>query len=127
MKPKHLDAKGKGEYNYDYVNDIAVFRVKDREYHKSVDFDNFVIDFDKDGYIIGMRIFDASKIFRISKYSMRNLPTWELNARVEDKIVSIRLNFNYILRNKQIARQGENFVREAIHANIVDSHMDCTA
>ena len=127
MEPKHLDAKGKGEYNYDYINDTAVFRIKDRDYFKSIDFDNFIVDFDKEGFIIGMRIFDASKIFRISKYELRNIPTWQFDARVEDKVVSIRLNFNYMLRNKQLAKQGENFEREAVNANIVDSKMSCTA
>ena len=65
MANKHLDGKGKGEYSYDYKNDVMFFKIKNRDYLKSIDFDNFVADIDKEGYITGVRIFDATRIFKL--------------------------------------------------------------
>ena len=56
MTKRHLDAKGKGEYDYDYRNDILLFKIKDRNYLKSLEFENLVIDFDDKGFITGLRI-----------------------------------------------------------------------
>ena len=41
---KHLNAIGKGECVYDYKYDTLTFRIKDRDYKNSVEFQNFVID-----------------------------------------------------------------------------------
>ena len=35
MESRHLDAKGKGQYVYDFANDIMTFKVKDRDYKHS--------------------------------------------------------------------------------------------
>ena len=51
MEIKHLDAKGNGEVDYDYAHDIILFKVKDREYSKSVEFEDLVLDIDKEGFI----------------------------------------------------------------------------
>lgn len=126
MSEKHLDAKGKGEQVYDYDNDVLVFKVKEREYAKSVDFDNFIIDIDTEGYIIGMRVFDASKIFKIDKFGLKNIKGFEFNSKIEDKVVSVELKFTYMLRNKQIAIQGQNFLREALNSKINDSEVLCS-
>src|SRR3989338_1676025 len=42
MMEKHLDGTGKGEFLYDYNNDILMFKIKDRDYKNSVEFQNFV-------------------------------------------------------------------------------------
>ena len=46
MNGRHLAAEGKGEYTYDYLNDILLFKIKDRDYLKSLDFDNLIVDID---------------------------------------------------------------------------------
>ncbi len=126
MNRKHLNAMGQGEQIYDYDNDTLLFKVKEREYDKSIDFDNFVIDIDTEGYIIGMRVFDASKIFKITKLGLKKIQGFEFNSRAEDKIITIQLKFTYKLRNKPIAVQGENFTREAFDSKIGDSEVLCS-
>lgn len=126
MKKRYLDAKGKGEQIYDFDNDILTFKVKDREYDKSIDFDNFVIDLDTEGYIIGIRIFDASKVFKIKKFGLKNINSFEFNSSIKDKIITVQLKFMYVLRNRQIAIQGQDFIREALHTKINDSEVLCT-
>ena len=126
MNGRHLAAEGKGQYTYDYVNDILLFKIKNRDYLKSLDFDNLIVDIDKEGFITGMRIFDASKIFNIPKLALKNIKSFRFNARVEDKKVAIQLEFIPVLRNKPLIKQGQNLVREAIGSEIKNSEVVCT-
>jgi uncharacterized protein YuzE len=126
MENRHLDARGKGEYSYDYRNDLLLFKIKDREYSKSIEFDNLVVDIDKEGFITGLRVFDASKIFRLTKVALNKVTDFEFYAKIEDKIITIQLKFRSVLRNRPILSHGQDFVREAINAKIRDSDVVCT-
>ncbi|MCX6706891.1 MAG: DUF2283 domain-containing protein [Candidatus Woesearchaeota archaeon] len=126
MKGKHLNAKGKGESSYDYKNDILLFKIKDREYKLSLDFGNLVVDVDKEGFITGLRIFDASQLLRLSKLALKNVKQFEFNAKVEEKVITIQLRFMSMLRNKCLVKQGQDFVRDAINSKIEDSEVSCT-
>ena len=126
MKNRFLDAKGQGQYDYDYTNDILLFKVKKRDYLKSIDFGNFIVDFDKEMYITGMRIFDASKIFRLSKYTLSKLNGFEFNAKFEDNEITVQLRFEVVQRNKPVIKQGQDFSREVLNSNINESEVLCT-
>ncbi|MBS3147394.1 DUF2283 domain-containing protein [Candidatus Woesearchaeota archaeon] len=126
MMDRHLDATGKGEINYDYANDILLFKVKDRDYLKSIDFDDFVVDIDKEGYITGLRVFDASKLFRLSKLSLKNIKQFDFNAKIEEKVITIQFYFTSVMRNKPSIRHGQDLVREAADARINNSEVVCT-
>lgn len=126
MNGKHLDAKGLGVYDYDFDNDLLLFKIKGREYEKSIEFGNLIVDIDKEGFITGLRIFDASKVFKMDKIALKNLKGFEFHTRVEDKIIEIQLRFTAMLRNKAIIRQGQDFVREAIDSEIKDAEVLCT-
>ena len=65
MKQANRHLTGEGEMDYDYINDILFFKVKNREYDRSLEFENLVIDIDSENFIIGIQIFDASKFLRI--------------------------------------------------------------
>ena len=93
---------------------------------KSLDFDNLIVDIDKEGFITGLRIFDASEIFNIPKLALKNIKSWRFNASIEDKKVTIQLEFIPILRNKPLIKQGQNLVREAIGSEVSDSEVLCT-
>ena len=123
---KYLDAKGKGEYSYDYKNDILFFKIMNRHYSHSIDFGNMIADIDTKGFITGLRIMDASKVFNLSKIALNDVKGFEFNSQVEDKIVNIQLKFMTLMRNKSLVQQGQNFVREALGADIIDSKVVCT-
>ena len=125
MKMKHLNAPGKGEYIYDYRNDTLLFKIRDRNYKVSIDFDNLVVDVDEEGYMTGLRIFDASQVFKLSKLALSNVKSFEFHTKVEDKVISIQLRFNCILRNS-VVKQGQDFVREAVDSSIKNSEVLCT-
>lgn len=90
----------KGEMDYDYSHDILFFKAKNREYSRSIEFNNIVIDVDKDDFIVGIQIFEAAKFLRLSKMALRNVPKWQFQANIKDNIVEIRLVFQVVYRNK---------------------------
>jgi len=123
MKGRYLEALGKGECIYDYAHDILLFKIRERDYLKSLDFDNLIVDIDTEGFITGLRIFDASKVFSIPKLALKSIKTFKFRARIEDKKVTIQLEFIPILRNKPLLRQSQNLVREAIGSEVNDSEV----
>ena len=122
---RHLDGTGNGETKYDYSNDVLLLKIKDRDYKKSIELDNLVVDFDSEDFIYGLRIFDASKVLELPKESLRNIQKFDFKAMVEDNIIYIKLSFVATLRNKGLIRQGQDIVREA-ETDIEDSEMVCT-
>ncbi|MBI4451955.1 DUF2283 domain-containing protein [Candidatus Woesearchaeota archaeon] len=122
---RHLKAPGRGEYLYDYRNDILLFKIRDRNYAISVEFDNFIVDIDEEGFITGLRIFDASQIFKLSKVALNNLKSFEFHAKAENGVISVQLRFDCMVRNA-IIKQGHDFVREAADSHIKNSEVICT-
>ena len=98
MKPRHLEAEG--EMDYDYVNDILFFKIKDREYAFSIEFQNMVIDIDGEKFIVGIQIFEASKFLRMSKVNLREIPKWKFSSKLENNTIEIRLDYQLKVRNK---------------------------
>ncbi|HIG92696.1 TPA: DUF2283 domain-containing protein [Candidatus Woesearchaeota archaeon] len=123
MKTKHLDAKGKGEMDYDYTEDTLFFKVKERDYDHSIELEDVVLDIDKEGYITGIQIFGASKMFNVDKDTLRNVQKWEFTVRTEGKIIFIQLIFEMLRRN-QIVERGQNLVRES-STLLTDSEVRC--
>ena len=41
-----------------------------------------VIDIDKEKFVTGIQIFDASKFLRISKVNLREIPKWFLQFKI---------------------------------------------
>ncbi|PIU63485.1 hypothetical protein COS83_00500 [archaeon CG07_land_8_20_14_0_80_38_8] len=101
-KMRHL--KGKGKYDYDYINDILFFKVKDREYVRSIEFSNMVFDIDLEDFIVGMQIFEASKFLHIPKMYLKDIPKWNCNFTIKNGIVEINLFFQVSMRNKIIEK-----------------------
>jgi len=122
---EHLDARGKGEVDYDYKEDTLFFKIKNREYKKSLDYGNFVLDIDKEGFITGIQLFDASKLFKIDKNALLKVKRWEFNTKVENKIITVQLTFEAVKRNKVIVEKGHNLERETT-ARLQDSETMCT-
>ncbi len=116
-KTRHLKAPGKGAFLYDYKYDILTFKIKDRDYKMSVEFQNFVVDIDKENFITGIRIFDASKVSGMDKLVLKNMKRGEFRASIQNNVITVRLNFVGILRNKLIPfipffSEKENFTQQ---------------
>ncbi len=92
--------EGKGEMDYDYAEDILFFKIKDREYSFSIEFQNMVIDIDEEKFIVGIQIFEASTFLGLSKMNLREIPKWRFDAKIEEGIMEFRLNYQIKIRNR---------------------------
>ena len=102
MEGKFL--KGKGEFNYDYKYDILFFKTSEREYIKSIELDNIILDIDKKRFIVGIQILEASKFLNLNKRVLLKVPRWEFKATVNEGRIEIRLMFQIVVRNKIIEK-----------------------
>ena len=109
--------------DYDYTEDTLFFKVKERDYDHSIELEDVVLDIDKEGYITGIQIFGASKMFNVDKDTLRNVQKWEFTVRTEGKIIFIQLIFEMLRRN-QIVERGQNLVRES-STLLTDSEVRC--
>ena len=102
----------KGEVDYDYKNDILFFKTKNREYSKSIEIDNIILDIDTKGFIVGIQLFEASKFLKIDKIKLRDIPNWEFTTKTDAQKengknitrIEIRLTFQVRIRNKLIEK-----------------------
>ena len=99
-KERILEAEG--EMDYDYVNDILLFKIKDREYDFSIEFQNMVVDVDEGQYIVGIQIFDASQFLKIGKEHLRKITNWQFKAKLQDNEFRIDLYYQVIVRNQVV-------------------------
>jgi len=76
------ELKAEGEMDYDYANDILFFKVKDREYNFSFEFQNMVIDVDMEKFITGIQIFNASAFLGIRRMHLRIIPKIKSSQRL---------------------------------------------
>jgi uncharacterized protein YuzE len=123
MTSRHLDGRGKGEFDYDYSHDILSFKIKDREYDRSIELDNIVVDIDTQKFLTGIQILEASKFLRIPKIALRKIPRWEFCAGVDENKIEIRLTFQTIFRNQLIEKNP--ILIEPLKESLPNSEMVC--
>jgi len=104
MVNKHLEAEGKGDISYDYINDMFIFKIKDRDYKKSIEFKNFIIDIDKEDFVTGIRILDASQVIEVEKHVLRNIVQTRFHAQItaDHKTITISIHMIGKIRNSLI-------------------------
>ena len=125
MKTKDRHLEGEGEMDYDFVNDILFFKVKDREYNRSLEFGNLVIDIDLEDFIVGIQIFEASKFLKISKANLRKIPKWRFQASINPETIEIRLTYQVDIRNRIFERSP--IIINENKPQLPDSEMVCPA
>ena len=116
--------KGKGEADYDFKQDILFFKTKDREYKKSIELDNIVLDIDEEGFIVGIQIFEASKFLNLKKDMLLSIPTWQYQATFYEGRIEVRLMFQIKVRNKIIEKNP--IIMQQIQENLPNSELVCT-
>ena len=118
--------QGKGEADYDFKHDILFFKTKDREYSKSIELlDNLVVDVDKEGFLTGIQIFDASEYLNLDKKSLLSVPNWQFVINVHENIIEIRLVFQIKVRNKIVEKNP--IISQQINQKLPNSELVCEA
>lgn len=124
MVQKKLE--GKGEVDYDYENDILFFKLKGRKYDNSIELlDNLVVDVDKEGFLVGIQMFDASEYLNIDKKSLLKIPNWQFTINVHENIIEIRLVFQVKIRNKIVEKNP--IISQQMSHKLPDSQLVCEA
>ena len=134
MKDKIRKLKAKGEIDYDFKHDILFFKTKNREYVKSIELDNIILDIDSKGFIVGTQIFGASKFLRMDKIKLRDIPNWKFNINTEqikkgEKAVTkieVRLVFKVRIRN-QLIEKNPIIMPQPITETLPNSELVCAA
>lgn len=124
MERKRRHLEGKGEWDYDYVNDILFFKTKNREYSRSIEMHRFVVDVDEENFVVGIQIFDASEFFGLSKEALRTIKKWQFQATIAENRLEVRLVFQTIFRNKII--EPRPIIIEPLKEPLPDSKVICT-
>ena len=120
-KPRHLEAPG--EWDYDYLNDTLFFKVKDRNYKKSIELDRAVIDIDEENFVVGIQIFGASEFFGIGKEALRNVRRWKLQANVDENKLEVRIVFQTMFRNRLV--EPRPIIIEPLKQHLPNSQVIC--
>ena len=124
MEQKRL--QGKGEVDYDYKHDILFFKTTEREYVKSLEFDNITVDIDKEDFLVGIQIFEASKFLNLDKKVLLSIPKWRFDANVYDgNKIDIRLVFRIKVRNKIVEKNP--IILQSIDEKLPNSSLVCEA
>ncbi len=119
--------QGKGEVDYDFKHDILFFKTKDRKYAKSIELlDSIVVDVDKEGFLVGIQIFDASEFLNLDKKMLLSIPKWRFDANVYDgNKIDIRLIFQIKVRNKIVEKNP--IIAQQINQKLPNSELVCEA
>jgi len=113
-----------GEFDYDSLNDILFFKVKEREYQKSIELGDLVIDFDNEEFVVGLQIFNASTFMGLPKKVLMNLKGFHLQSQILNQILTLRLTFVTIIRNK--TTEYKPIIYQKINDNIPNSELVCS-
>ena len=119
---KNLNAPG--QFDYDSLNDILFFKVKEREYEKSIELGDLVIDFDNEEFVVGLQIFNASTFMGLPKGILMNLKGFQLQSQIKNQILTLRLTFVTIIRNK--VTEYKPIIYQEIKDNIPNSELICS-
>jgi hypothetical protein len=78
-----------------------------------VEFENLIVDIDDEGFIVGIRVMDASSTLRMPKYALKSIRQFEFSSRFEQDAITVQLNFTAMLRNKVLINKGQDILRDA--------------
>ena len=114
----------KGVCDYDYLNDILFFKVKNREYERSIEMDRFIIDIDNENFIVGIQILNASELFELKKELLRKICKWQFQASINENKLEFKLIFQAVYRNKII--EPRPIIIEELTETLPDSRVVCS-
>jgi len=114
-----------GECDYDFKYDVLFFKVKNREYLKSIEVGNIVLDIDSKKFLTGIQIFEASKFLGIGRLILREVSNWKFEGKIEGNKIEARLTFQVKVRNKIIEKNP--IIIQPIKEKLPNSQLVCSS
>jgi len=115
--------EGQGEWDYDFKYDILFFKVKDREYLKSIEVNNIILDLDSEKFLTGVQIIEASKFLKMDKMRLREIANWRFEAKIENNRIEVRIMFQIKVRNKIIEKNP--IIIQPVMEKLPNSELRC--
>lgn len=102
----------KGRYRYDGEYDVLTFRLLEGRYDRSLEIGDVVLDLDRRGCVVGLRVFDASMLFGLEKEHLIEVEDFRFSCEFSDGFVSLRIRFTPISNAEPLLEQHLTIVRE---------------
>ncbi len=87
----HYHHIGRGICVYDRLYDTLTFQAG-LLYHHSLEFENFVVDFDEKEQVSGLRVFDASQTLGINQDFLDHVSKHSFKVSFESGVVEMRVS-----------------------------------
>jgi len=87
--------------NYDQKEDIFILS-KNKKVKASIDLGDFIIDVDKDGFVSGIEILNASQNLGLAEEQLKELKLASMNVVYKPNYVYITIIMNFGLKEKDI-------------------------
>ena len=113
--------QGKGKYTYDNENDIVMFKIKNKEYSHSNEYEEIIVDLDKNRLVSGIRIFDASEILTIKKEYLEECKEIRFNIKIKNDIIELDVKIRTIDKNNQIVHYSKKICKK-MDSNYLNNH-----
>jgi len=95
----------KAKVDYDFVEDIFYARPAEREdYKESILLDDFVLDLNSRGEIVGVEILHFARMLNISKYFISHARKGQLDILIDKEHIRLNINLAGEFRNKERER-----------------------
>lgn len=88
--------------DYDLENDSVFIYGSGKQYKKSIDLDDIILDMSEDDYIMAIEILDASKKFNVLKMDLLNVKSFAADIEITEDTIKINMKINIIKRNNSI-------------------------
>ncbi|AEF96334.1 DUF2283 domain-containing protein [Methanotorris igneus] len=90
--------------DYDIENDSLYIYAEGQEYKDSLDLNDIIIDFNKEGSVMGIEVLDASKKFKLSKFDLKNIVEFKSTIFISKDIVKIEMKISILKRNRMVEK-----------------------
>ena len=98
---------------------LFIKRTDDYEYAESVELDNnIVLDFDTKGVPSALEILNASTVFDITKFALKNIKNISMQIEVLEDLIHVRFVMGVLFRNEEIPKIIDEITLNDINAPI---------
>ncbi|MFT4307811.1 MAG: DUF2283 domain-containing protein [Candidatus Woesearchaeota archaeon] len=93
--------KAAGKKSYDYKADVLYVSLFDRSFDHSEHFEQFILDYDANGEIVGLEILDVSVLFKCPKQALVDLDELVLEVEILEDAMRIDATLKSYVRNRR--------------------------
>lgn len=103
---------------------LFISKIDDYEYNESVELNNeIILDFDTKRIASALEILNASKVFNVSKYSLKNIKSISMEIVVLKESIHLKLSINIPIHNKELFKSLEEFTLNNINAPVMKTEL----